>query len=275
MRQWQGQTGLNLDIDIRCCHYCRIKLQIVALTLQKANSWLAKPKLRKPGFISLSAVNSMETWSSLSQGKTVTLLDAINSCLFTPMCQHPHLRCVEGDAAKFQFPHPLERNPAKLKKRHGTKPSPVPWLSISKKCVSQKPSWTVWISNLQLGPKPRSWTWSWIWPIGLSTHLRHPEKRTGCHDDELGISVLMTESSQWREKLVFSQAAHNFQPPSKDHRKISSSVGWSLENSGTTKRFLTVLIFPAAMYLTIINDNLYNWQITETHAKHINLNQSK
>ena len=273
MRQWQGQTGLNLDIDIRRCH-CRIKLQIVALTLQKANSWLAKPKLRKPGFISLSAVNSMETWSSLSQGKTVTLLDAINSCLFTPMCQHPHLRCFECDAAKFQFPHPLERNPAKLKKRHGTKPSPVPWLSISKKCVSQKPSWTVWISNLQLGPKPRSWTWSWIWPIGLSTHLRHPEKEQDATTTSLGFLC------SWQSQVNEGKSSFSAKQPtiSNRHPKTiarfrqvldevwktlaplrDSSQSWSSQQPCTWQSSILIYI---------------NWQITETHAKHLNLNQS-
>lgn len=54
--------------------------------------------------------------------------------------------------------------------------------------------------------------------------------------------------NQWR-LILSSQAAHNFQPPSKDLRNISASPGCSLENSGVTKRFLTVLISPAAMYL--------------------------
>ena len=107
----------------------------------------------------------------------------------------------------------------KLKKRHGTRPSPVPWFSISWKCVNQKRSWTVWILGLQWGPKPQSWTVPWILPVGLSTHLRRPEEKSKAtilkrlfqcqHPCEMTESIWLGDVSKWGAPFLKTYPFHD------------------------------------------------------------------
>ena len=169
----------------------------------------------------------------------------------------------------------------KLKKRHGTRPSPVPWFSISWKCVNQKRSWTVWILGLQWGPKPQSWTVPWILPVGLSTHLRRPEEKSKAtilkrlfqcqHPCEMTESIWLGDVSKWGAPFLKTYPFHdkgqiqmstqsmkiNTEQPSSPQfptaiQRPSQYFSKSWMQFGELwchKRFLTVLISPAAMYL--------------------------